>query len=619
MTAILTHRGPDGGAVYRSRGISLGHRRLSIIDLSDAGRQPMTNEEGTVWVTFNGEIYNFKELRTMLEEKGHRFESNTDTEVIVHGYEEWGESIVEKFDGEFAFAIWDQKNKKLFLARDRLGIKPLYYYWDGSKFLFASEIKALLLEPSLKREVNLSAAYHYLNWRYVPGEETLFQGIKKMLPGYTLTVKGKELQLHQFWDVPMPRTLRDNNAVSRVKEELQESVQQRLMADVPVGVYLSGGIDSAAIVGLASQSTTEPVKTFSVGFDHSQKVDELQQARRVAEHFQTDHHEIVVDQAISEMLPSILWHLDVPHGDPVIIPQFKLSQLATKRVKVVLSGEGADELFAGYVQYKTFLKAQHLRKFPRFITKSVVRSIPTPILNAFFDYPASLGTKGKEKVVDFIHDLSQERKAYHDLTSITTTKDKQLLFSENFRTSIHPAKEIYYQQQREPLLDRLLYYDTKTWLPNYVLFINDRMTMAHSIEGRVPFLDHGLVEYAASLHPRLKMRGRTDKWVLRRAMKDILPRTITSAKKHAFFMPLDKWYKEELRSLAEQIFTPANVRHRGYFNYEYVKNIWEKYNSSKLIYGKQLFTLINFELWQRMFIDSEKIPLDNKVALKSLL
>ena len=616
---MLTHRGPDGGAIYRSRGISLGHRRLSIIDLSDAGRQPMSNEDGTLQITFNGEIYNFKELRSQLETKGHSFQSHTDTEVIVHGYEEWGDSVVEKFDGEFAFAIWDQHNKRLFLARDRLGIKPLYYYWDGTKFMFASEIKALLLEPSLKREVNLPAAYQYLNWRYVSGEDTLFQGIKKLLPGHTLSLKGKSLEVKQFWDVPLPTSQKDPAAVSKVKEEIQESVQQRLMADVPVGVYLSGGIDSASIVGLASQLTTEPVKTFSVGFDHSKKVDELQKAKIIAEHFHTDHHEIVVDDSIAEMLPSILWHLDMPHGDPVIIPQFKLSQLAAKSVKVVLSGEGADELFAGYVQYKTLLQAQRIKRIPRFITKSAVKSIPIPLLNTLFDYPSSLGPKGKEKVVDFIEDLGNERKAYRNLISMTTAKDKQLLFNENFRTGLQAGSDSYYQPQREPLLNRMLYYDTKTWLPNYVLFINDRMTMAHSIEGRVPFLDHGLVEYAASLHSSLKIRGRTNKWILRRAMREVLPQKITSTKKHAFFMPLDQWYKDELRSLAEQLFTPATVRQRGYFNYGYMKNIWEKYNSSKLVYGKQLFTLINFELWHRMFIDSEKIPGDNKVELKSLL
>ncbi|MBR9683463.1 asparagine synthase (glutamine-hydrolyzing), partial [Candidatus Woesearchaeota archaeon] len=403
MTSIIRHRGPDSGGLYTNQNISLGHRRLSIIDLSAAGRQPMCNKEGNVWITYNGEIYNFPEIRKVLEEKKYRFDSNTDTEVVLHAYQELGEGCLQYFDGMFAFAIWDQDKKELFLARDRLGIKPLYYYWDGQKFIFASEIKALLL-AGIPRKVNLRAAKQYLQLRYIPGEDTLFKGIKKLLPGHTLTLKDGKIEIKQFWNLPVPKINKSGltETAECIKRSLSSSVGKRLIADVPVGVYLSGGIDSAAITAFAAQFQKEPVKTFSVGFDYDNKVDELNKAKAIAQHLQTDHHEIVVDGNISPLLPKLIWHLDMPHGDPVIIPQFKLSQLASQKVKVVLSGEGADELFAGYVQYKTFLQARKTFFLPKTLTTNMASAVPIKILDKFFDYPASVGEKGKEKVIEFL-------------------------------------------------------------------------------------------------------------------------------------------------------------------------------------------------------------------------
>jgi len=626
MSKVLEHRGPDGKGHYTNKGISLGHRRLSIIDLSSAGKQPMTNENETIWITYNGEIYNFQELRKILEDKGHRFKSNTDTEVLVHGYEEWGEQVVEKLNGMFAFAIWDDVQKKLFLARDHLGIKPLYYYWNGKEFVFASEIKAILQEPSIPRIVNRTAANKYFSLRYIPGEDTLFAGIKKLLPGHTAILQKNNLTIRQFWDLPIPQNKYQGK---NVKNLLEDSVKRRLVADVPVGVYLSGGIDSASLVGLASKLKSEPIKTFSVGFNYNDKVDELQKAGKIAQHFQTDHHEIVVEGSIKELLPKIIWKLDMPHGDPVVVPMFRLSELASQKVKVVLSGEGADELFGGYMQYKTFQKAQKIKYLP--FKKIAAQVAPVKLLDQFFDYPSSIGEKGKEKLVEFFGNLKDEKKAYLDLVSTMSNRDQKLLLNkipENktpHRSKLRnifnvcsgskatassgvlglsqtnqeePEKQTdYFQQRRKPLLNRMLYYDTKTWLPNYVLFINDRMTMANSIEGRVPFLDHRLVEYANQIHPELKR----NKLALRQAMRNVIPQHKT--KKHAFFMPLDKWYKEELKGMAEEMFTPSSVKERGYFNYHHLRKVWENYPQSKLLYGKQLFTLINFELWHRKFID----------------
>jgi asparagine synthase (glutamine-hydrolysing) len=611
MSSILVHRGPDGEGIYTDTGISLGHRRLSIIDLSSAGAQPMSNKEGDFTITYNGEIYNFQEIREKLKEKGYRFKSNTDTEVLLYGYQQWGEKVLERLNGMFAFAIWDDRKKKIFVARDRVGIKPLYYFWDGKRFVFGSEIKAILLH-NIERKVNKNVAKDYLNLRYMPGEETLFQGIKKLLPGHYMILKDDELQIEEFWNYPLPESRKDKNAVKEVKKLFGRSVRRRLISDVPVGVYLSGGLDSAAITGMVAGIKEDPVKTFSVGFDYNDKVDELVKAKEIARHFQTDHQEIIVNEPISSMLPRILWHLDMPHGDPVIIPQFKLSELASKKVKVVLSGEGADETFGGYVQYKKMLQLQKMQKIPSALMNFGVQHTPVKVFDQFFDYPSSIGEKGKEKVQDLVACKDDMEKAYGSFVSILSDKDrKEILTFEGKESSVE------FQKGRSPLLNQMLYYDSKTWMPNYVLHINDRMTMANSIEGRVPFLDHTLVEYGNNLHPSLKIKSGVNKWVVREAMKKVLPKS--NVKKHAFFMPLDKWYKEELKDLMEQMFTERNVKERGYFNYDVIKKMWENYNKSKLLYGKQMFTLLNFELWHRMFIDGEHIPTHNNIHLHKYL
>ncbi len=678
MTSLLSHRGPDGEGTYSDGKISFGHRRLSIIDLSSAGRQPMSNEDGTIWITFNGEIYNFQELRNDLERRGHSFASNTDTETIIHGYEEWGENVVQRLNGMFAFAIWNAKTETLFLARDRLGVKPLYYYLNylnknqsnsnlnsnfkknsvtGEKLAFSSEIKALLADATIPRELNRKALRQYLNFRYIPGssirrDETLFEEIKILPPGHTLTLKNairspfgsknggsKALVIKEYWDLPVQQDEKIGTA-AEIRERLRESVRKRLIADVPVGIYLSGGIDSAGITALAAQikkekddktEKDEAVKTFSVGFDHSSEVDELSQAKIIAQHCQTDHTEIIVKGGVSELLPKLIWHLDQPHGDPVIIPQYYLSQKAKEKVTVVLSGEGADEIFGGYVQYQTMLKAQKLCKMPLPVLQTAARCLPIKILDQFFDYPASIGEKGKEKLLDFLGNLNDEEKAYRDLISILSRKDREKLFARKREEEAECPKIIGIREiaeikdtretkrdheHRQPLLHRLMYNDTKTWLPNYVLFINDRMTMANGIEGRTPFLDYTFVEHVHHLHPSLKINSRQNKVILREALKPLLPSKIVDGKKHAFFTPLDQWYKEELKDLAQQLFTPSSVQERGIYNYDYLQNIWEKYPHSPLLYGKQLFTVINLELWQQQFLCQEKLK---PMPLKQLL
>lgn len=593
MNSSMAHRGPDGWGIFNDNSFTLGHRRLSIIDLSKNGRQPMS--DGRFILIFNGEIYNFKDLRKQLQDLGHHFQSQTDSEVLLYGYKQWGPSLLAKLNGMFAFAIFDSKTKTLFAARDRFGIKPLYYYHQNEKFIFASEIKSILTH-NIPKQLNKKAAYQYLSLRYIPQEHTFYENINKVLPGHFLTFKNNTLTTTQYYDLPNNQNLKPKNAAQKVHNLLDESVQKRLVADVPVGIYLSGGLDSSAITALAAKHKKEPLQTFSVGFNYNDEVDELDKARAVAEHFQTNHHEIQLDEPIIPMLKKINHFLDMPHGDPVIIPQFKLSQLASKHVKVVLSGEGADELFAGYVQYKNMLRARKLllHHSPMPLRKTAAKLIPIKVLDKMYDYPSSIGTKGKEKLQDFLTHQNDESRAYFDSICITSSTD---------RTKIHLPKvpPIPLNKERKPLLNRLLYHDIKQWLPNYPLHVADRLTMAHSIEGRVPFLDHNLAEYANSLHPSLKLKKGQTKWILRQAIKPILPQFQT--KKQAFFMPLDHWFKTELKDLAKDLFSKEKVAKRGIFDYYHLKKIYTNFNQSKLIYGKQLFTLINFEMWLKENID----------------
>jgi asparagine synthase (glutamine-hydrolysing) len=606
MNHCLKHRGPDGSGIFNDSNVTLGHTRLSIIDLSAAGKQPMCNEDENVWITFNGEIYNYKKLRSKLISLGHRFKSNTDTEVIVHGYEEWGIGVVNKLNGMFAFAIYDSVKKKLFVARDRFGIKGVYYYWnpEENKFVFASEIKAILCSGLVERKVDLKAAYNYLNLRYVPFDNTFFEDVKKVLPGeilvydYTKSLDDNEkLKIVKFWDLAKPNKTNCFDVATNVHDLLNESVKKRLMADVPVGVYLSGGVDSASIVALASKVKEESVNTFTIGFDSS--FDETKKARAISEHFCTNHQEKIIEGSVGKLLPKLIYHLDMPHGDPVTIPMFHLSKMASSKVKVVLSGEGADEVFGGYVQYKKMLQLRKMKLMPKFMGR-VAQRVPVKVLDKFFDYPASIGNKGREKISDLFEDLKDEPKSFFNLTSIQSKKDRVKM---KIKEDLNLNKD--WQVRREDYLSRMLYYDTKRWLSNYVLFVNDRMTMANSIEGRVPFLDHKLVEFCNNVSSSAKISGGTNKVVLRQAMSKVLPKQVGSTKKHAFLMPLDKWYKDELKDMAMNLFSRENVARRGYFDHDHISKIWQNYNKSKLIYGKQLFTMINFELWHRMFIDNQ--------------
>ncbi len=620
MTRLLEHRGPDQSGHHADKTASLGHRRLSIIDLSEKGKQPMSNEDGTVWVTYNGEIYNYKELRTMLEEQGHHFASNTDTEVIVHAYEEYGGECVEKFNGCFAFAVYDSTRKELFLARDRLGVKPLYYLLHGGKFFFSSEIKSLLVVPGFKRQVNTQALNWYLSFFANPLTETMFKGIHKLPPGHTLLYNGKKIFCRKYWDIAMdPSHGRNQKQLQQqLRSLLSDAVAKRLMSDVPLGVYLSGGVDSGSVVALMSKYSNT-IKTFSVGFDADPTQHEVKRAQSLADYFGTNHHELLVGVDSIRHLPAIVWHQDEPMGDPTSIPTYLLSKEAKKKVTVVLTGEGADEQFAGYEQEKfMILRQKYVQKFPLWMRKAAafpLRNLPASSLNTFFKYMGSLGQEGKKRAASFLTS-NNTADALMSMVSIFSEEEKrhiagtaasQAIAADNVTAALD---KVYFQgRPTRDLLNQLLLFENKVLLAENLLMKVDKNTMAHGIEARVPFLDHRVVEFAATLPQDLKLRGLKDKYLLRQAMKQSLPSRRHKQTKERFFVPIDHWLKNELQPLADDLLSPKEIGHHRHFNAQHVQKLIANYPQSPLYHGRQIWTLLNFQLWHKIFIEQEKVKI----------
>jgi asparagine synthase (glutamine-hydrolysing) len=607
MCSVIRHRGPDDHGIYIDRNVCLGSRRLSVIDLV-GGKQPIHNEDESVWIVYNGEIYNFKSIKKDLEGK-HKFYTNTDTEVILHAYEEYGMSCIKKFNGMFAFAIWDSNKKRLFLARDRLGVKPLYYAFVEKKFLFASEIKAILEYP-IERRVDYNALQDFLTFRIAIDDRTMFSGIKKLLPGHMMIYEKGRFVIRKYWDLKMKALeIDEKKCIEEVKRILKDSVRLRLISDVPLGVYLSGGIDSSIVTGLMNQLESN-VKTFSVGF--GEKEDEVKYARIVSEHFSTDHHEIIVEPDTMKLLPKIVWHMDEPMADPATIPTYILSEFAKKKCTVVLTGEGGDEEFGGYEQYKFMLLSQfyekHLSKITgRKMPSLIVRASPKKILNSFFSYTSSLGKEGMNRFSKFILSKSLGEK-YLNIVSIFSEEEKKELCKASPKTNL--IKRINKYFQTSDLLNEMIYLDHKTSLPNNLLMKVDKMAMAFSVEARVPFLDYLLVEYAATIPSNLKIRFLKEKYILRKIAKDFLPKIITRRKKQRFFVPIDRWIE---RDAIAKILSEENIREGGYFNYNYIVKIMEGFDESKLYYSRQLWNLLTFEIWHKIFIEREKVSSMNKL------
>jgi asparagine synthase (glutamine-hydrolysing) len=598
MTRTLSHRGPDGEGYHLEGSVGLGHRRLSIIDL-ERGRQPISNEDGTVWVILNGEIYNFRELRTGLESRGHRFSTSSDTETIVHLYEDHGIDCVQHLDGMFAFALWDSPRERLLLARDRLGEKPLYYvHRPGRSVIFGSELKAIVADPEVAREVDVEALDRYLSLLYVPAPQTIFRDVRKLPAGHVLVADRHGVAVSSYWDLRFPRTARrrDEEYAEEFRQRLGDAVRARLVSDVPLGAFLSGGLDSSAVVGLMAGMSDRPVVTASVGFRDA-GYDERPWARLVTARFGCDARECEVTPNIRDLLPNLVWHFDEPFADSSAVPTYYVSKLAREHVTVALSGDGGDELLAGYARHRWDRWEARARRVahPAGLIRLAARAWPP-------------GARGKNALTHLTMDPDEACARKHSAELFRET-GKHGLYSEDMLRvtrafdplAIHRA---YYRHcEAEDPLNRSLYVDLKTYLADDILVKVDRMSMAHGLEVRAPFLDHQLVEYVAALPSRLKLRGRTSKFLLRHAMRSVLPEAVLSKPKHGFEAPVNEWMRHELRGLVEDVVLGTRAQQRGLFNAPFIKQLWADHLEGVRNAGHQLWLLLMLELWFQRFMD----------------
>jgi asparagine synthase (glutamine-hydrolysing) len=592
MMAAVKHRGPDESGSYLDDRVSLGHQRLKVIDLV-TGRQPIHNEDGAIQIVFNGEIYNYLELKEGLLDKGHQFYTRTDTEVIVHAYEEYGTDCVNHLEGVFAFAIWDVSQKRLFLARDRLGIKPLYYYVSGDKFVFASELKAILEYGGAKRDVDLSALNEFFTYRYVPSQRTLIRGIYKLLPGHTLTLKDGKIETSQYWDVDEDITDEpEEYYIERLRELLRKSVKQRLMSEVPLGVYLSGGLDSTCVVALMNEMT-DRIKTFSVGFG-AEGEDELEYARFVSRYFGTDHHEINIGEKDLGLLPEMVWHMDEPVGDAATLPTYVLSSFAKKEVTVVLAGEGGDELFAGYDNYRIMMLGHSLaRLFPGFVNHRLF-----PAIAGYFPESGNV-----RRALNLLAAPSQADR-YLGIMSLFSRDELKRLGDFSLDSNLNNYFPDYAR-----LLNRLLYFGLKTWLPSDFFIKADKMTMAHAVEERVPILDRHIVEFAFTVPTRLKLRGLSGKYIFKKAMAGVVPDQIIKRRKHGFNVPADYWFRHSLKDTLARLLGESK---HDYYNKGYILELLAGFQKSRggynmnFLNAQKLWSILIFEIWHRLFIENQK-------------
>lgn len=607
MCAEIKHRGPDDEGVFINRdtpSIGLGHTRLSIIDLSAAGHQPMANEDQTIQIVLNGEIYNYKELRAELEGKGHKFKSNTDTETVVHLYEEYGESLVKYLRGMFAFALWDTRKIKLLLARDRVGKKPLLYFYENGKFCFASEFTSLLASDLIPKKINYASLDNYLTYGYIPAPFTIYENVFKLLPAHTLVFENNEIMVRRYWqlDYTDKIDISEQEAAEEILKLLKEAVKIRLYSDVPLGAFLSGGIDSSTVVALMSQLSDKKVNTFSIGFDDVD-YDELQYAKNIARKYGTNHHEFIVRPKALEILPLLVERYGEPYADSSCVPTYYVAQQTKKRVTVALNGDGGDESFAGYERYQAMLMAEALQKSPG-IARNILKGI-TGLL------PDSLSSKNfSRRLKRFLEAYSLPfNKRYLRWVSIFDTELKKQLYTDEFNLRVSPVdtlasvdKYLFLPNDRA-MLDCLLDTDVHTYLPDDLLVKVDITSMANSLEARSPFLDHKLMEFAARLPADYKIKGRVKKYILKKTIKDLVPRGNIYRKKMGFGAPVGKWLRNDLREYLCDILLSNRCLKRGYFRSETLKGMVLSHIESKKDYSFQLWALLMLELWHRKFID----------------
>lgn len=601
MADAIQHRGPDDDGYYRSGPLGFGFRRLSIIDLN-TGHQPICNEDGTVWIVFNGEIYNYQELRHDLLARGHVFKSKTDTEVIVHLYEEFGEGCIEKLRGMFAFAIWDENRKQLLLARDRVGIKPLYYWLSDKSLVFGSEIKALLADPDVKPEVVPEMIDRFLTFLYVPGEETLLRNVQKLAPGSFLLARAGKVEIRQYWDLQFsPKSRKLAEAKEELLELFEEAVRLHMISDVPVGFLLSGGVDSTAMLGFAVGKSERPLSSYTLGFSSPGIIDERPFATLAAKRFGTEHHETTIgSQEFADFLPQFAWHMEEPVCEPQAVALYYVSRLAKTFVKVLISGEGGDEAFAGYQTYRGVLWLERLK---------LVLGPFAPLAASGAAYlTRATGLKRLRKYAplldrpfdDYYYGRTYGPAAYFN-SQFSTLYSNDFAAYVDKSVSVAPARAHLHSGRATSVLNRMLYVDTKTTLPDDLLLKADKMTMANSIELRVPLLDHKILEFAASLPENFKVRGLTTKYIAKAALQSCVPHEILHRKKAGFPVPYENWLRTELKGWTQDVLLDRQTTARGYFKRSSIENLIAE-NSRSGRFSKELLSLVVLELWHRSFL-----------------
>jgi len=609
MSRIIAHRGPDDEGYYINGPIGFGHRRLSIIDLNK-GHQPISNEDESIWIIYNGEIYNFPVLKRELLEKGHQFRTNTDTEVIVHLYEEMGEQCVERLNGMFAFAIWDQKKQKLYIARDRIGQKPLFYRQNGESFWFASEVKSILAADGVDREIDFEAVHHYLSLRFIPAPHTMFKSIKKLPAGHYLVYHNGKTEIRRYWDLSFePKlNLTESEYIEGLGQKLYKTIESHLISDVPVGAFLSGGMDTSTVVAVMGNIMQDPFTTIAIGVKE-QDFNELPYARMVAEKYHTEHIEQVVQANLIKMLPTMIWHLDEP-SDPIAACMFQAARLAAQHVKVVLGGDGGDELFAGFDRYLGIGFIDYYNFIPSLIKTKILG----PIIQNMSD---SFTYKSLTQKLRWMHQLSayDAGERYAEATAFFRFNhaQKQLLFQNGLWNQLkdinsnHVISEQYRNARADDPIDRMLYADFMTRLSEHTLMLTDRMNMAHSLEARSPYLDHTLVEYLASFPSNMKIRGRNLKYVLRKFAETHLPRKIIKRKKQGFMFPVAYWFRNELYQFVKDYLSESYFVKEGLFNKDEIIRLIEDHRNNKVDNHVRLWMLLNLEVWHQLYIERNDI------------
>lgn len=605
MCDVIRHRGPDDEGRHVVGNIGLGMRRLSIIDLV-SGAQPIYNEDRSVVIVFNGEIYNHNSLRKVLEQKGHRFITKSDTEAILHAYEEYGPDCVQKLNGMFAFAIWDENKKRLFLARDRIGIKPLYYYFDRNRLVFGSELKSILQHPDVPRKVDAKALDNFLTFEYIPSPLSIFQDIRKLPAGHWLIYQEGQVKVKKYWSLTYKASAKNEEELcEELNELLYDAVKIRLMSDVPLGAFLSGGLDSSSIVAMMSRAMTEPVKSFSIGFDDT-TYNELPYARTVAAHFGTDHYEEIIQPNAVDLTEKIIRQLDEPFGDFSVFPTYLVSQMARKHVTVALSGDGGDELLAGYDTYIADRVARRYAKLPGFLRTGLLEPITAML-------PPTEKKKGLiNRAKRFVEGTRLPAELQHVRWMIFLQQaEKQLLYSKSFSDELAGndpydfiLEKLEHISSVDPL-DQQEYIDITTYLVDDILVKVDRMSMAVSLEARVPMLDYRFVEFAATVPSHLRMNGKRTKHILKQAMKGILPEFILNRGKEGFSIPIKNWMKNELRPMMTDALSESSVREAGYFEPKYVNRLIKEHLSGKENHSHRLWALMMFHMWQDIYLKKQ--------------